>query len=248
MTAKKSAVWAAALLALAVGCQTGRQKAVPEPETGAQPVSFQPGAFLAPIRHEQGRYADLFSPSSYALWVGPEVMMFKQEMAKEAGETVDPRLAADADQITRDFLVLECHIESAFSDSSIAYDVVGFRGIDAVYLLLPDGRKIRPEQTVIGRGAEEDSKGALKVFRRTNLLVFPTRDLWSGGATLDPGAPSVRLVLDGYESRFYFEWPAAPGTVAPQRWAPTAEEAKQAIKLGFTQLYTGLRQLAHLFD
>ncbi|MBI5095930.1 MAG: hypothetical protein HZB26_26285 [Candidatus Hydrogenedentes bacterium] len=234
------------VVAALTSCKTGKSKPVETPEETA--AGFQPGAFLTPIRHEQGRYADLYSPNSFALWIGPEVLQFKQEMAKEAGETADPKMDADAQRIAQDFLVLECHIESAFSDSSIAYDVVGFRGMDDVYLLLPGGKKVHPQQTVIGPRAEEEGKGALKVFRRTNLLVFPRHDLWSGGATLDPTAPSVKLVLEGYASHFYFEWPAAPGSPVAQKWSPAAEDAKRAVIMGYTQFMSSVRRLAHMFD
>jgi hypothetical protein len=233
-------------MATLVSCQTSKSKTPAKADEAA--AGFQPAAFMAPVRHEQGRYADLYSPNSFALWIGPEVLQFKQDMAKEAGEAPDPKMDADAQRIAQDFLVLECHVESAFADSSIAYDVVGFRGMDEVYLLLPGGRKVRPEQTVIGPRAEQESKGALKVFRRTNLLVFPRRDLWSGGATLDPTAPSVKLVLDGYASHFYFEWPSVPGNAAPQKWSPAAEDAKKAVILGYKQFMDSVRRLAHLFD
>lgn len=234
------------VMAALVSCQTAKPKTSDKP--GEPAVGFQPAAFLAPIRHEQGRYADLYSPNSFALWIGSEVLQFKQDMAKEAGETPDPKMDSDAQRIAQDFLVLECHIESAFPDSSIAYDVVGFRGMDDVYLLLPGGRKVKPEQTVIGPRAEEEAKGALKVFRRTNLLVFPRHDLWSGGATLDPTAPSVKLVLDGYASHFYFEWPSVPGNVPPQKWSPAVEEAKKAVIMGYKQFMDSVRRLAHLVD
>lgn len=238
-------VGAALALTVLVSCQTTKTKS----KAGTSGMAeFQPGAYLVPIRHETGKYANLFSPESFALWVGPEVMQFKEEMAKKSGATIDPKMDADAREIAKDFLVLECHIESAFSDSSIAYDVVGFRGLDDVYLSLPDGQKIYPEQTIIGARLDQESKGTLKVFRRTNLLVFPRRDLWTGGPTLNSRAASVRLVLDGYSSRFYFEWPAAPGTVTRPKWSPAAADAKRAVMMGYTELVSRLRRLAHLFD
>lgn len=231
------------LCLLIPACQTTR---VPEPlELPPRAVEFQPATYIAPIHLEQGRYPDLFTPTSYAVWVGPEVAALKRDKAESEGEPIAPGLDAAAADIGANYVVVECHMDSIFADMSVAYDVVGFRGID-VYVRMPDGRKVSPSQKVIGAPIEEEQRQALRLFRRTNLVIFPKRDLRThpgrGAATA-----SLELVMEGYGSTFHFEWPAAPLTAVPP-WTPTSQETAQALRLGFTSLYGKLRQLAHRFD
>ncbi|MEA3365134.1 MAG: hypothetical protein U9Q79_05785, partial [Candidatus Hydrogenedentes bacterium] len=184
-----------------------------------------------------------------AVWVDGNVAEMKYQKEAEEGEAPSHHLVAQAEAINRNFFVFECHIESVFRDTSIAYDVVGFRGID-VHLETPEGNKIRPIQTIIGTPVEEEQRGALKLFRRTNIVVFPREALWTGGDTVAIGSRSVRLVLSGHRSVFYFEWPEAPqaGVDSVWSWKPSENEMLQSVKMTFSDLYGRLRQLAHTFD
>ncbi|MBI4558474.1 MAG: hypothetical protein HY706_12905 [Candidatus Hydrogenedentes bacterium] len=243
----KCGVFAVAAMSwIALSCQT-----TPPPETAAlpevapSPQLFVPASFVVRIQHEKGNYADLFGPDSYAVWVGPEVTAMKREKATEAGETIPPQFDKIAASVAEDYLVFELHIESAFSDSSIAYDAVAFRGID-VYLLGPEGRLIPPIQQIIGTPVEEENREALKLFRRTNIVIFNKVDPLGGGLALAPGMPAAKLVLEGHGSNFTFEWPtAAPGTT-PTR--PSGSEALMAVKVGFKDFFEKTRRLAHIFD
>jgi hypothetical protein len=147
--------------------------------------------------------------------------------------------------VSKNFVVLECIIESVFADTSIAYDVVNLRQIDA-YIETPDGQKVLPMQTLIGP-LEEEQREALRLFRRTNLLVFPRQDVWLHRPLIRQGQSRMRLVLKGYDSRFYFEWLEAPSD-EPRRFVPTEEEARRLAKTGYTELFSALRRLAHMFD
>lgn len=226
------------------GCQTTPEPAAPE--TGEvvppEPVAeFQPAYYVASIAADEARYPDLFSKNSFAVWVGPEVTVQKQEAAQD---DINPQLVEEVRHITDEFVVIECHIESVFSDMSIAYDVTGFRGVE-VFLELPDGREMMPVQKVLGQ-LEEEQRGALKLFRRVNLLVFSRRDLWSGSRTLDAAYPSVQLVLQAHESKFAFEWPGA--RYADPASLPDERDRMQAIQAGFVEVFGRLRTLAHIFD
>lgn len=234
-------------LALSVlSCKTPPPPKLEEwPETKRE---FRPLTFVSTINLEKGRYPDLFSKDSYAVWVDPEVAALKRSEAVAAGEEIDPNLEAEAAQITRKFLVIECHLDSVFSDMSIAYDAVGFRNLD-LFLLTPDGRSIRPVQTVIDTNLVEEQSGALKRFQRTNIVIFPRQDLWVGKPTVDPSYPSVRLALQGHESTFYFEWTQAPRPEGEPKFQwPNKEQALFAARLGYTQLFTRIRMLSHYLD
>lgn len=217
--------------------------APPEP---APPAQFEPTSYVAPIQQGEGRYPNLYAPTSFAVWVGPEVTAFKREQAQASGQTVEPWIDNAATIIPENYVVVECHVASAFPDSSIAYDVVGFRGMD-LYLEFPDGRRVKPIQVLIDTHARESSQGTLKSFSRINLLVFPRRDLLLGESTLPAEAPSARLVIAGVGSRFHFDWPGM-GAPRTSSWIPAAQEAAQAVQLGFRDLFGRLQRLAHIFD
>ena len=80
--------------------------------------------------------------------------------------------------------------------------------------------------------------------------MFPRQDLWIGGDTVAIGSGSVRLVLSGHSSVFYFEWPELPQASADTgwRWKPSENETVQALKVSFSDLYGRVRRLAHTFD
>jgi len=235
-----------ATAALAVWCVSCATTRPPSEEEGPAPLlqEFVPATFVAGLRVEDGANPSLFSPDSYAIWVGSDVAALKQAQAQEDGAPVDPRLAATAERINENFLLFECYTASVFGDMSIAYDVVGFRQV-SVYLLTPDGRQVAPIQTVIG-SCREQQQGALKKFSRTNILVFRKRDLWGNAPTISPDAPAVRLVFEGYETAFYFEWVAS--LMPEQGWRATADEYARIAKVGFAELYERLAALAHVFD
>ncbi len=232
-----------AVLLAPVSCRTRKP-----PEEGGlevQPAEFRPATILSRLHFEKGNYPHLFAPSSYALWVDETVTGLRREAAVTAGESIQPDIEAEAARIAQNYLIIECHMDSVFADMSIAYDVVGYRGL-SVYLSTPDGRKIPPIQTLISTSAKEEQREALKLFGRTNLVVFPKRDLWLDRPLVTSLVAPVRLVLEGYNSTFYFEWPATPptGTVA----APTHSEVKEVLKVGFREFHERVRQLAHIFD
>ncbi len=238
------------LCIVGAACQT---TSTPPPETlepvPPMPRGYQPISYVSPIHWEAGEYPDLFSAESSAVWVDGDVAEMKYQKEAETGEAPPARLVAQAQAVSRDFFVFECHIESVFRDTSIAYDVVGFRGID-VHLETPGGKEVKPIQTIIGTPVEEEQRGALKLFRRTNIIVFPRQDLWIGGDTVAIGSGSVRLVLSGHSSVFYFEWPELPQASADTgwRWKPSENETVQALKVSFSDLYGRVRRLAHTFD
>jgi hypothetical protein len=238
---------AAGVLTLA-SCQTTQEPEVAlAAEPAPAPVSqFEPMAYAAQVERAEGRYPDLFGPTSYALWVSQEVTALKREQAARSGEAIEPWLDSAALVIPASYIVIECHLESAFPDASIAYDAVGLRGMET-YLELPDGRRVKPVQVLIDPHAQESPRGTLKAFTRTNLLIFTREDLLLGEPIVPATAPAVRLVLDGVGSRFFFHWDGAGGA-RPTGWVPTAQEAMQATQLGFRDLYGRLKTLAHMFD
>lgn len=236
---------AALLVGLLAACRTTPPTETPS-EPPEQPPAFQPAGFVATIQAKDGAYPTLFAPTSYAVWVEPEVAELKKQKEADAGSAPDALLERDASRIQRDFLVFECHVESVFGDMSIGYDAVRFRGVE-VYLLIPGLGKVNPLQILIDPSVEEEQEGALKRFRRTNIIIFPRKDLLLGKPTIPPNSPSVELVLEAQNSTFCFEWPSAMPPRTPA-WKPVAEEAARLVKIGFTELYTRLRRLAHMFD
>jgi len=237
-------------LAGIAACNAVRPASAPvvtEPEPTAVAPEFKPQYYTSRLFMQEGRYPELFAPDSFAVWVDQSVAEYKYRQAVDDGVEVDPALKAAALHISQDYIVFECHLASVFGDMSIAYDVVGLRGITA-YLLTPDGSKISPIQTIIGTHAEEEPVGALKRFERTDLIVFSKRDFWLGDTYLDPELDSVRLVLDGFNSTFYFDWPAAAEPPADSTgWMPQAEEAARVAQVGFVDLFDRLKRLAGNF-
>ncbi len=232
----------AALVAVA-GCQTRPpdETATPSPAVGTTP--FIPANYTATIKQGDGRYPDLFAPESYALWVAPEVRTLKVDAAQNAGDPVEPELMEVAQVMDERYIVVECTIVSAFADMSIAYDVVGFRGV-APYMETGSGKRIAPVQVEIGSPVTEEPRGALKAFTRTNVLVFPK---YEGDApTMPPGEP-VRLVLEGFHSFFYFNWDAEPSAdVPPGKFSENDQVIM--VKTKFRDVYGKLQTLGRTFD
>ena len=227
------------------GCQSKTPMEPPMPST--QPMaSFQPRQAGARIQAAEGRYPNLFAPSSHALWITPEVAARKRAAEMDDGKTIDSALDATAQLVGDRYYVFECRMESIFEDTSIAYDAVGLRGME-IYLTTPQGYNVAPIQRIIGSHADETNVGALRRFGRTNILVFSRRDVLSGGPTISKEATSVRLAFQGQNSTFYFEWANAEG-VAAEPEASHLEKAYDYTKTGFSELYSKLRVLSHVFD
>lgn len=229
-----------AVMALASGCQT-RQPVEPGTDASVRagsPIFFHPAAAQVPIMLGSGRYPTLFSGTSRATWIEPASAPAAPAPAGAGG---DPEAAAmaepvggpgvddEARMLAANFNVIACDIESSFNDTSIAYDVVGFRGITA-YLLSADGTQVPPVQRIIGTDLREEQQGALKKYGRRNLLLFPRTPL-TVATPVDGGQPpALRLVLEGYGAMFYFEFPAqVPGKIGPapigqQPWVQKGEE------------------------
>ena len=243
---------AALLTLLASSCQTRQPVEPTTPDTvrAGSPIFFRPAVPQAPIMLESGRYPNLFGGTSRATWIDAQaaapaagttpatatvVGMEKEDLAM----MTEPVAVSGMDDHTRmmaaNFNVIVCEIESTFTDTSIAYDVVGFRGIQA-YLLAADGRQFTPVQRVIGTELKESNQGALKQYRRKNILLFPKEPIPVTTPLEGSRSPAMRLVLEGYGSKFYFEWPAqVPGSIgAPpigeQEWVVKGEEAYRKTK------------------
>ena len=234
-----------AAAALLSGCKTNRE---PMPEGAVTPgtvVPFAPARVRAPIQYDTGRYATLFTNDSYALWVDAAVSAARLAEAQEAGAGPDPRSATRAATLDAAFQVFECRLDSLFADGAIAYDVVGLYGVD-VYLETSDGRVIRPARTAAG-SLEEGRKGALLHFSRTVLVGFP-RDQFrvTVGAGETRGA-SVRLVIEGHGTKFYFEWFSVMPEVYLDGRAIQRKKV-EAAKMSFKTYYAKVRAWAHNFD
>ena len=236
---------ATAFAGFTLGCST-----TPEPDTAVLPppgpVTFVPGATVANLQVEEARYPNLFSPESYAVWVTSAVASMKLAADEQAGiADMAPGLANTAALTLENFYVFEIHLSSVFPDASIAYDVVGLRNLD-MFLATPDGRNVYPVQRIMDTELNEEMVGALRKYERTNILVFPKRDLFVNQPVIGEGVPGVRLVVQGFHSSFYFEFPSAIEPM-PEGGRFSDSQAVQAVKLGFTELFLRLRALeSHL--
>lgn len=236
----------AAILCLLAGCQSS---APPRPMVTLEPLQpFAPVNFDSQIHSGDSRYPNLFSRNSQAIWVSPEVTELKRTQAMADGETIEPELAATAQLVGAEYYLIECHMESLFPDASIAYDSVGFRAIDA-YLITSDGIRVSPIQRILGNSATEEDVGTLKRYQRTNILVFAKRDALAQREAIAAGVPGVRLVLEGFNSSFYFEWTGKPLEPGEDKgsWVPTPSEAAASVRMGFSELFSKVRTLGQSF-
>ena len=229
------------VLLVAAVCCSCRTRGPGEEAGDAPPavmVPFTPQETRSPLHAQEGLYPTLFMGTSYAQWVRPGM-----ETATADG---DGNLDTAAASLSRDFVVVKCYLESKFADMSIAYDVIGLRGL-YVYLLLPDGTRISPSQTILGEQLMEESRAALRVFGRANLLVFPTNREKLRVPAGGEGAPEVRVVLEGYESKFYFAWaPVLPP--AEQKVSVLQRPAVQRVREDLRGAHERFLDISHKFD
>lgn len=248
---------------LASSCQTRQPVEPTTPGTvrAGSPIFFHPAVSQAPIMLDSGRYPNLFAGGSRATWIEPQAAapaagatpasatvegMEKEDPAMMAEQVEPAGLDDQTRMLAANFNVIVCDIASMFTDTSIAYDVVGFRGIQ-VYLLASDGRQFMPVQQIMGTELTETPQGALRQYRRKNILLFPKEPIPVATPLEGSRSPALRLVLEGYGSKFYFEWPAqVPGSIGPppigeQEWVVKGEEAYRKTK----KKATGIR---HKFD
>jgi len=247
-------------------CQT-RPPADPDTQDrvpASAPLIFRPALAEARLVLGEGHYPTLFAPASRAVWTEPgasppaPTSATQQPASAQATIKLDENdpaqltgvVAAPVDDRVRmmaaNFRVIECYLESAFADSSIAYDAVGLRNVQA-YLELPDGQRIDPAQKIMDSNLLETPVGALRRYQRKNILVFPATPITV--ATPVPGTPSpgVRLVLEGHGSKFYFEWPAAlPSAIgalpiSKQEWVQDTKGAYHTVR-------QKQRAILHKFD
>ena len=223
-------------------------------EASAGASDFVPTSYHSRIHRGDSRYPNLFSMESFAVWVSDDVAELKRQKEIEGGATIEMSIDEAASIIGENYYVFECHFESVFPDSSIAFDIVGLRNVE-LYLLTQDGTRVRPVQRIMDSHADEKQQNALRLFRRINVVVFPKRDIISGLQTIPKGTSALRLVVESFNSEFYFEWIAEPDVevvltdeeieaAEPSRASIEASEAYQFVKVGFTELFTKLRALA----
>ena len=192
----------------------------------------------------------LFAPESHAIWITDEVNELKLNSDRQQGIDVDDSDRLTAEIANAQFIVIECRLESAFADASVAYDVVGLRNMD-VYMETPSGQRIYPIQKIMAPEAEESNQGALIRFARTSVIVFPKSSALDRSASPLSGAPGARLVIDGFHSRFYFEWTnMLQGDVIEVSDGPfNPEEAfVNAVRTGYTSIYSLLSPLQRIVE
>ena len=191
------------------GCGAGRTsvRGTQAAETDSPAGPFTPASYVArPTLGIGSKYANLLSPDTYVIWFSDEVAELKAELEAAEGATSEgsEELLRIAKTLNEKYLILECHIVSAFPDSSIAYDVTSFRHAD-VFLLDDAGTKYEPLQMIIGT-LERGNKDALMQFSRVNLVVFPKHDLFTGEPVIDSRMQGISLVISGYKTTYFFSW------------------------------------------
>jgi hypothetical protein len=211
-----------------------RRSGVRDPEFPERPASgegstelFTPSSYIArPTVGLGSKYRDLLSSDSYCIWFTDEVAELKQEAATADGEMSEDseELLTIARTLNKKYIILEFHVVSAFSDSSIAYDITSFRHAD-VFLVDGAGNKYEPLQVIIGT-LEKGQKGALMVFRRVNLLVFPKHDLLTGQPVITSSTGEVSLVLSGYSTTYFFSWGDVSNATRETRTKPSLENVR----------------------
>ncbi|GMW00058.1 MAG: hypothetical protein AMXMBFR84_11960 [Candidatus Hydrogenedentota bacterium] len=221
----------------------------PKPDKPLSPeghIQFRPATFVSMLHKGEGPYMDAYSANSYAVWVSPEVSAAKEQADTAAGMPVDPALQQDVASLNRQFLIVELHLESVFGDMGVAYDIVRLRNVD-IRLETVDGKKISPIQSLPAAPVEETPQEALRRYNQTHTLLFPMQDVWLGVPTVSRETPAVRIVLIAANTEYFFEWPAATD-LEPIPFQIRREDVEYVTRLGYHELYTGLRRVAHIFD
>ena len=218
------------------GCNTVREHAEtgePVIRPGIQ-VPFAPVRSGAPIQWESGPYSTLFSSGSWAAWVGPD------------SDAASPAWAAALTLPPDRFALLECRLISSFADQSMAYDAVGLRGVE-VWLETPDGRHILPVQVIRDGHLDEQLQGALRVFARRSLLVFPREEIYFV-VNRDTGPmQEMRLCLQAAQTLFSCRWSGETpvvNTPVPLKEHPATQTVHQKLR----QLWDKSGELSHQFD
>ena len=229
------------------GCGASRSTTRREPSreamatTGALTEVFTPSSYIArPTLGVGSRYQNLLSPNSYVIWVTDEVAQLKLE-----SETAEGTVSGESEEVLKiaqalneRYLIMECHIESAFQDSSIAYDITSFRQAE-VFLLDDAGNRCEPLQVIVG-ALERGRKDALPIFTRVNILVFPKHDLLTGELLISPRTREFSLVIAGYNTTYFFSW---NDLSRPARAAQIEREAQAIRAVGLGKLESALRFL-----
>lgn len=221
----------------------------------AAKILFVPRSHRAVIQSGEGRYPNLFTTASYAIW-GAEAPA-PASVAIPRGDE-DPADAAmntglDSVPIPSDIalvrsggITITCHLESEFPDRSIAYDAVGLRGM-AIHLELSDGTQIQPAQKTLDANLVEVPVGALRRYGRKLTLYFPDRQLMVENPAVNPRATGIRLVVNGVESKFYFEWPATPDFMSPTE-PRFDQKAAVVLQKNFRTTREAISRTSHTLD
>ena len=218
------------------GCQTtgGTDDASDKPPRRGTDYPFEPASTTAYLTFDGGSYPTLFEAGAPCRWIQPGAGV-------EAGS-----MAEQAQQMAGQFHVFECHMKSAFADSSIAYDVTGLRGI-SIILRAPDGTEVPSARTVLDPNLTESAFGALPVYSRTVYLLFPKIPLSAVVPYEGQGYRPLQIVLRGYDSVFTYSFPpVAPTEIRRERFRES-NEAK-VIKEGYEVTRDGTREFLHNFD
>lgn len=257
------------LLALA-GCQTSKHDADPYPRAASK-IPFAPTVRNVAIAAGEGRYPNLYTGASHAIWDGggaapqpmaaatPPAMMDeksavpKMEDKKSESTAMGEKMDAAPDavepagpQMRRQGLKIECYLESEFPDMSIAYDAVGLRGV-SIYLKLPDGQELPPSQTTLDPDLSETPVGALRRYGRKLTLYFPRSDFMVENPAANPAANGIRLVLEGHATSFYFEWHSMPNFLASTE--PRIDyKVRDAGKRHYQSTSGAVKKFSHNFD
>jgi len=236
---KRWGVWGVvALAALALhGCQTRSHTddGTPIVRTPTVTVPFEPVTASSRLSFVSGNYPLLFSGGSQARW-------FRNE--GEADINLPPEVPPG---LAGRFHVIQLTLESTFADMSIAYDAVGLRGMQ-VYLMTRSGARIRPAQIIMSPNLSEEPQGALRVFRRSNYLIFP-RDAVLVEAPV--GSPEqgvdIQLRVEGVSTVFAAQF---AGRMPTLEYEPTFSnrEGVQRLRSGTSATGERLRSWSHTFD
>lgn len=262
MNARRVLVALGAILALLpfAGCQTTNSADVEVVPSSAM-IVFTPRVHRAVIQAGEGRYPNLFTTASYAVW-GKEMTSAlpaaplpadapaasgdsATEAAMEVGLESVPT-PPEVEAARAGGLRVECHLESEFPDRSIAYDAVGLRGM-TIALRLPDGREVQPAQKTLGSELEEVPVGALRRYGRKLTLYFSEDQFMVENPAVNPKAAGIQLRIVGLESQFFFDWPATPDFLATPAPRPD-QKAARFVKKHLPEARSAVARTSHRFD